>query len=396
HESSITGFVLKPCGGKVLFSDGVSASMMDINGQVITVDCGDQRNAFLLQRDRLKALMCARVAVPRWQRRVTGGVACCGAEPAVSLQNVQALEGEAFVAGHGCVTSGLIFEAHALEEPRHFDCCTLEEVRSKLASLLLPQLHYHASFNQSEHWGDCNDGSLAESYPNAGDEDGLILLDLWVLPSDLEEDHPTAASWRLPLAYGVVPAVKGMGPVGQETALLSRRQYKAQVASAVRSTAVNGCDALLVACSTERLRAGDFDLERPWPSTRGSGGGGRLSVSSFSSTTDSLLDELRRRVRVLPRLLSRLLSFCFGSGMAWKADRPQALGPQAYNIARRRLKSGLKSCGILHVFSNEILGMAPKAGGVVGLVLIRDLAETLQLGAGSSEWLRRTQRALMV
>jgi len=25
-------------------------------------------------------------------------------------------------------------------------------------------------------------------------------------------------------------------------------------------------------------------------------------------------------------------------------------------------------------------GMAPKAGGVVGLVLIRDLAETLQLG----------------
>ena len=25
---------------------------------------------------------------------------------------------EAFVAGHGCVTSGLIFEAHALEEPR--------------------------------------------------------------------------------------------------------------------------------------------------------------------------------------------------------------------------------------------------------------------------------------
>lgn len=36
----------------MLFSDGVSASMMDINGQVITVDCGDQRNAFLLQRDR--------------------------------------------------------------------------------------------------------------------------------------------------------------------------------------------------------------------------------------------------------------------------------------------------------------------------------------------------------
>jgi len=226
------------------------------------------RSAFFahcLDTNVLKALMCARVAVPRWQRRVTGGVACCGAEPAVSLQNVQALEGEAFVAGHGCVTSGLIFEAHALEEPdspllidellllertNYPLAYTSKEVRSKLASLLLPQLHYHASFNQSEHWGDRNDGSLAESYPNAGDEDGLILLDLWVLPSDLEEDHPTAASWRLPLAYGIVPVVKGMGPVGQETALLSRRQYKAQVASAVRSTAVNGCDALLVACST--------------------------------------------------------------------------------------------------------------------------------------------------
>lgn len=196
------------------------------------------RSAFFahcLDTNVLKALMCARVAVPRWQRRVTGGVACCGAEPAVSLQNVQALEGEAFVAGHGCVTSGLIFEAHALEEPdspllidellllertNYPLAYTSKEVRSKLASLLLPQLHYHASFNQSEHWGDRNDGSLAESYPNAGDEDGLILLDLWVLPSDLEEDHPTAASWRLPLAHGasgagdcaaVASAIQGPG-----------------------------------------------------------------------------------------------------------------------------------------------------------------------------------------
>eukprot|EP00438_Fugacium_kawagutii_P015074 Skav234498 [mRNA] locus=scaffold2015:27635:55825:- [translate_table: standard] len=65
----------------------------------------------------LKALMCGRVAVPRWQRRITGGVACCAdAKREVSLQSLQALEAEAFVAGHGCVTSGLIFEAHALEE----------------------------------------------------------------------------------------------------------------------------------------------------------------------------------------------------------------------------------------------------------------------------------------
>ena len=40
------------------------------------------------------------------------------------------------------------------------------------------RLHYHASFNQSEHWGDRNDGSLAESYPNAGDEDPKLARSL--------------------------------------------------------------------------------------------------------------------------------------------------------------------------------------------------------------------------
>jgi len=216
------------------------------------------RSAFFahcLDTNVLKALMCAKVALPRWERRVTG-TACCGAaEKEVSLQALQALEAEAFVAGRGCFTSALIFEAHALEEP---DCSlqtdelqlmertnyplayTTKAIRSKLVSLLLPEL--------ASRWHEQNDdtASLAESYPNAGDEDGLILLDLWVLPSDLEEDHPTATAWRLPMAYGLVPALTKQST---EKSLDARLQYKAQVTNAVRSAAVNGCDALLVACS---------------------------------------------------------------------------------------------------------------------------------------------------
>eukprot|EP00913_Durusdinium_trenchii_P006705 g6302.t1 len=44
-------------------------------------------------------------------------------------------------------------------------------------------------------------------------------------------------AWRLPMAYGLVPAA----------AAKDHRKYKAQVAAAVNSAAVYGCDALLIA-----------------------------------------------------------------------------------------------------------------------------------------------------
>ena len=42
-------------------------------------------------------------------------------------------------------------------------------------------------------------------------QDGLILLDLWVLPSDLEEDHPTVRRlgfWIRLLSSGCVQSVR--------------------------------------------------------------------------------------------------------------------------------------------------------------------------------------------
>lgn len=76
-------------------------------------------NGHCLDTETLASLLRARVAPPLWRRRATG-VACATAAPAaVSLQRLEALEAEAFVAGHGCHCPALLFEAHALEAP---DC----------------------------------------------------------------------------------------------------------------------------------------------------------------------------------------------------------------------------------------------------------------------------------
>ncbi|CAK9001784.1 unnamed protein product [Durusdinium trenchii] len=201
------------------------------------------RSAFFshcLDTNVLKALMCAQIPAPHWQRRVSGVACASSLEQEVNLLDWRALDAEAFVAFRGCRCASLIFEAHALEEP---ECPLLPDelellertnyglaytskvVRTKLASLLLPQPSYKDV--AGEH-------CLADSYPSAGDEDGLLLLDLWVLPS---QEDPRAMAWRLPMAYGLVPAA----------AAKDHRKYKAQVAAAVNSAAVYGCDALLIA-----------------------------------------------------------------------------------------------------------------------------------------------------
>ncbi|CAJ1345909.1 unnamed protein product [Effrenium voratum] len=137
------------------------------------------RSAFFahcLDTKVLQALLRAQLAAPLWQRRVAG-VACARAQPAqVSLQNLGVLEAEGLGAAHGCL-SALLFEAHALEAPDYAlsseELQLLEQsnyslaylppkVRSKLASLLLPQSTWREP-----------PAEKALSYPRAGDEAGL-------------------------------------------------------------------------------------------------------------------------------------------------------------------------------------------------------------------------------
>eukprot|EP00439_Symbiodinium_sp_Y106_P023097 s1996_g2.t2 len=239
------------------------------------------RSAFFercLDTNVLQALMREKLPAPGWSRRATGAACAAYVDAAsVSIEALGALEAEAFAAGHGCRMPALIFEAHAAEEPEvpllpeepdpssqrlNFSqelqllersnyglAYTSQVAHSKLQALLVPS---HGAPAAAQRKGGGGAPAAADVYPSAGDEDplsledGLLLQNLWIIPS--VDDDPQAGAWQLPLACGIVPAVSPT-PRPPSTPEKERLRYKRQVSNAVHAAAVNTADALLIGCA---------------------------------------------------------------------------------------------------------------------------------------------------
>eukprot|EP00439_Symbiodinium_sp_Y106_P015231 s1996_g2.t1 len=220
------------------------------------------RSAFFercLDTNVLQALMREKLPAPGWSRRATGAACAAYVDAAsVSIEALGALEAEAFAAGHGCRMPALIFEAHAAEEPEvpllpeelqllersnYGLAYTSQVAHSKLQALLVPS---HGAPAAAQRKGGGGAPAAADVYPSAGDEDGLLLQNLWIIPS--VDDDPQAGAWQLPLACGIVPAVSPT-PRPPSTPEKERLRYKRQVSNAVHAAAVNTADALLIGCA---------------------------------------------------------------------------------------------------------------------------------------------------
>lgn len=165
------------------------------------------------------------------------------------------MECEAIAAAHGCQSPALLVEMHNLEDPEGFIspeetdllertnyglAFTSPAARPKLARGLLGR---DPAWVRSGQEVAKETRPPAESYPRAGEEDGLLMQNIWVLRN--HQKRAERAAWRLPLVYGIVPGLPSQKFDFHEL----RMDYKRQVAAAVKAAALSSCDCLLIGCA---------------------------------------------------------------------------------------------------------------------------------------------------
>eukprot|EP00931_Biecheleriopsis_adriatica_P011064 TRINITY_DN112141_c0_g1_i1.p1 TRINITY_DN112141_c0_g1~~TRINITY_DN112141_c0_g1_i1.p1 ORF type:complete len:361 (+),score=69.87 TRINITY_DN112141_c0_g1_i1:69-1151(+) len=241
--------------------------------------CFAFRSAFwtyCLDSGTLRTCLQEGMPAPVCERRYPRGSTCGGlhVKSMVKVNLLPALECEAIAAAHECFTPGLIFELHAKEDLEGDVRVSPEELvlleytnyglvytkpceRKTMARILLGHCPW-----QNEESGLNLTGTTcpAESFPDAGDEGGLLLQSLWVMR--FRHAATEGGAWKLPMAYGIVPATAKDGKILPPTLMWhdlqhlfgigkdeARCLYKKKVEAAVTAAAMSGCDALLVGCA---------------------------------------------------------------------------------------------------------------------------------------------------